>query len=185
MADEKVFTIPLRREFLKVAKYRRTNKAVAAVRKFIARHMKVQEVKIGKELNLFLWAHGMKNPPSRVKVKSIKEEEHALVELPEAPFAFQKTKEEKKGLAEKILSKKGGKAEKKETPEEKKLDELKELKKEVAPAEMLKQKKEHKPQQVDVPENRLKQNEKVREQKQHMSNVIPESGRKEHSEPKP
>lgn len=179
MADEKMFTIPLRREFLKVAMYRRSKKAVSAVRKFIARHMKVEEVKIGKNLNLFLWAYGMKNPPPRVKVKSVREENYALVELQDYPFAVKKVKEEKKGLAEKILGKKEG------TKQDEKMEQLKEMKKQVEHSEQVQTHKEHKPESIEVPAKELKQNMRVEENTLHRSKVIPESGRKERHEGKP
>src|SRR3989344_7391262 len=99
MADEKLFTIPLRKEFLKAPIYKRTSKAVRAVKQFISRHMKAEEVKIGPELNLALWSKGMRNPPSRVKVKSILRDKVALVTLPEAKFVETEKVEEKKSLA--------------------------------------------------------------------------------------
>ena len=103
MADEKQFTIPLRKSFVKVPVYKRTEKALKGIKYFILRHMKADEVKIGQHLNLHVWKHGRKNPPVRVKVKSIKEEINgktvAHVELPEFEFPKKKevkVKEEKK-----------------------------------------------------------------------------------------
>ncbi len=73
---ERTYTIPLRREWLKSPKHRRSKKAVKAVREFLAKHMKVElsEVKIGKNLNEDVWKHGIKNPPCRIKVNVIKED---------------------------------------------------------------------------------------------------------------
>jgi len=109
MAEEKQFMIPLRKSFVKVPEYVKTKKAMNAIKKFIARHMKVEEVKIGQQLNLYMWKRGRKNPPPRVKVKSIKEEEDgktiALVELPEAQFQ-KKKKEEKTKTKKKITEEK-------------------------------------------------------------------------------
>lgn len=65
---ERVYTIPLRREFLKVQNWRRTEKAVKAVREFLQRHMKSNVVRIGKDINEKLWAHGIKHPPHHVKI---------------------------------------------------------------------------------------------------------------------
>ena len=115
MAEEKLFTIPLRKEFIKVASYKKTPRAIREVKKFISKHMKVDEVKIGKHLNLKLWKDGIKSPPPRVKVKSIKEDDYARVELPE--FKFDKKKEEvKKGVKEKLQEKMGMKT---DTPKQK------------------------------------------------------------------
>src|SRR3989338_2570152 len=82
---ERIYTIPLRREFLKVPQYRRAGRAAKAVKQFIAKHMKVPErdvdkVKMDIYLNNELWFRGKANPPSRIKVKEKKElekkEEH-------------------------------------------------------------------------------------------------------------
>ena len=52
MAEEKTlertYNVPLRKEFLKVPKYKRAKKAVKALKQFLAKHMKSDNVKIGK-----------------------------------------------------------------------------------------------------------------------------------------
>jgi len=178
MADEKLFTIPLRKEFLKAPIYKRTSKAVRAVKQFISRHMKAEEVKIGPELNLALWSKGMRNPPSRVKVKSILRDKVALVTLPEAKFVETEKVEEKKSLAEKILSKKEAKAEDILKEEDAK---QKELRKELKKEEELTEKKEHAQDQVGKPSPAFKAKEKSAK----MSKVVPQSGKKESHEAKP
>jgi large subunit ribosomal protein L31e len=74
MVLERTYTIPLRREFLKVPTWRRTEKAVVAVQEFLRRHMKSAEVKMGKALNEELWKHGIRNPPHHVKITAVKDE---------------------------------------------------------------------------------------------------------------
>ena len=127
MAEEKLFTMNLRREILKKPHHQRSKRAVKAAGDYIKRHMKVSEVKIGKNLNDLLWSRGNRNPPTRIKVKSMIEEGYARVELPE--FEFEKKKEGKKEtLKEKIL---GKKEEKPETAKEKIIEEKeKEIKEE-------------------------------------------------------
>lgn len=106
MADEKQYVIPLRKELNKVACYKKTKRAIGEIRKYIIKHMKVEDVKIGKNLNYKIWEHGIKNPPHKVKVKAIKEDNYARVELPE--FEFEKKQEKaKKGVKEKIQEKLG------------------------------------------------------------------------------
>ena len=73
MAEERIYTIPLRKEFMKVPSYKKTSKTITAIKEFLKKHMKVEEVKIGKYLNLELWKHGRKNPPPRIKVKAVKD----------------------------------------------------------------------------------------------------------------
>lgn len=72
---ERTYNIPLRKEYLKVPNWRRTKKAVSAVRQFLQKHMKAEQVKLGKYLNEELWKHGIKNPPHHIKVITIKNEE--------------------------------------------------------------------------------------------------------------
>ena len=67
---ERVYVIPLRRETLKVPNFRKANKAVKAIREFISKHMKSQNVAVGKYLNLKIWNHGAKNPPGKIKVNA-------------------------------------------------------------------------------------------------------------------
>lgn len=96
MAEEKQFTIPLRKEFSKGPSYKRSEKAIKAIREFIERHMKTDDVKIGKNLNLKIFERGRKHPPPRIKVKAVKEEKLVRVELPEFPFDIKVEKKEKK-----------------------------------------------------------------------------------------
>ncbi|MBI5389763.1 60S ribosomal protein L31 [Candidatus Woesearchaeota archaeon] len=78
MTDERTYVIPLRKEWLKTPKYRRAKKAVAAVKVFLQKHMKGEEVRLGKFLNEDLWKHGIQNPPPRIKVNVLKDKEGVI-----------------------------------------------------------------------------------------------------------
>ncbi len=92
---ERTYIVPLRREWLKVPKYKRAKKAATALRQFAAKHMKAEIVKIGKYINLELWKHGIKNPPHKVKVICTKDDKGIVfVEMVGAPA--EKAKVEKK-----------------------------------------------------------------------------------------
>lgn len=100
---EREYVIPLRPEWRKVSRYKRTNKAVKAVKEFLVRHMKIRDrdlnkVRIDKFLNEELWRRGIKNPPTKIKVKAIKEEGIVRVELVEIPkdIKFKKARIEKR-----------------------------------------------------------------------------------------
>ncbi|MBD3312693.1 50S ribosomal protein L31e [archaeon] len=71
---ERIYTIPLRRKTVKVARYKRSPKALKVIKEFLKKHMKSDEVRIGRDVNEFVWAHGIKQPPARVKVKAVKDE---------------------------------------------------------------------------------------------------------------
>ena len=83
---EREYNIPLRREFQKVASYKRAKKAVKAVQEFLVKHMKSTDVKLGKHLNEKIWERGIKNPPHHVLVTVTKDEEgKVFAELKELP----------------------------------------------------------------------------------------------------
>ena len=65
---ERNYVIPLRRAFQKVPTYRKAEKAVSATKKFLIKHMKVENVKLGRHLNMELWKNGPRNPPHKVEV---------------------------------------------------------------------------------------------------------------------
>lgn len=141
---ERVYVIPLRRETLKVPNFKKANKAMKAVKEFIAKHMKTQNVHVGKYLNLKIWDHGAKNPPGKVKVNAVKDDKGKVtVELVDAPKEKPKVEEKKPAKKEE----KETKAEKPEDRIEKKMEEAKEEKaeeaKKIEQEEIKELKKEH------------------------------------------
>ncbi|HLF53693.1 MAG TPA: 50S ribosomal protein L31e [Candidatus Nanoarchaeia archaeon] len=129
---EREYVIPLRREFLKVPAYRRAGRAAKAIKKFIAKHMKIPErdlekVKIDIYLNNKIWFRGKANPPSKIKVRARREGEIVKVELVETPEHV-KFLMAKHSRAHKSAEKKEEKAEVK--PEEKKEEKIEEKEKE-------------------------------------------------------
>ena len=129
---ERTYNIPLRREFLRSPRYRRAKRAGIALRTFLERHMKSEEVYIGKRLNEKIWEHGIKNPPHHVKVDVVKEDDGKVyAEL--SGFKYEKPiveEEKKKGKAEvKIEAKKGEEVIKEELEKlEEKTEKIKETK---------------------------------------------------------
>ena len=112
MADERIYTINVRNDMLKAPIYKRTAKAISSIREFVEHHMKTENVKIQNYLNMHMTANGIKNPPTRIKVRVWREKvndvEVVKVELADAP----KEKPVETGKETK-------KEEKKETPAEK------------------------------------------------------------------
>ena len=126
---ERVYVIPLRRETLKVPYFKKANKAMKAVREFIARHMKTEDISIGRHLNLKIWQHGAKNPPHKVKINAVKDYKgKVFVELVGAPKEILKAEKKKPAKKEE----KEIKAEKPEEKLEKEVEEAKEEKAEEA-----------------------------------------------------
>lgn len=133
---EREYIIPLRKEWKKVPKYRRAEKAIKAIKEFLVKHMKVYDrdlnkIKIDKYLNEEVWFRGIKKPPMKIKVKAIKQGDIVRVELVDYPenLKFKKQREEKvvkegaeiakkKAQEKKSLEQKEAEKEKKETNEE-------------------------------------------------------------------
>lgn len=138
---ERVYIIPIRREWLKTPKYRRTKKAAIAVKEFLSKHMKSDKIKLGKNLNLKLWEHGIKNSPAKIKVSVVKEDDGTVkAELFGHKFEEEVKSEKKKEAAkpvdklkEKILGKE--EAPKPKTEEKKPEVKKEEPRPEVKPAE--------------------------------------------------
>ena len=104
--ETRTYTIPLRKEFLKTARWRRAEKAVNTVRSFVVQHAKAEDVKVGRWLNEAIWKRGAKNPPSRVRVDVKKEDDYVLVELSELPRKAKKEEKQPAELPAKVEEKK-------------------------------------------------------------------------------
>lgn len=107
---ERTYNVPLRKEYMKAPRWNRTKKAVTALRQFLAKHMKSENVLLSKGLNEEMWKHGIQNPPHHVKVKAVKDEKGVVkVDL----FAAEKpaSKKEKKEVKAKKAAKKESKEE--------------------------------------------------------------------------
>ncbi len=133
---EREYVINLRRKVDFVPIYKRTPKAVKTIKEYLAKHMKVydrdlRKIKLDRYLNEFLWARGIRNPRTRIKVKAVKEGGIVRAELSELPstLKFKKAKEERRELKGAEAGK-AKKEEKKEKQEEIKTEEKKEEEKE-------------------------------------------------------
>ena len=78
--EEKVFTIPLRHVF-EGSRLKRAKRAITAVRTFLTKHMKAEDVSVGKSINEAIWARGIQKPPRRVRVHAIKDGDVIFSEL--------------------------------------------------------------------------------------------------------
>ena len=146
---ERVYNVPLRKEFQKVGKWRRTEKAVSALRKFIVKNMKSENVVIGKYANQLLWKNGIKNPPHHIKVIATKDEKGKVtVELTELTGKAKREIEKEKGLKKKKEEKEAEKKKKEE--EAKKAEEAKKKKEEKV--EEVKKEKEEKAKEIEKEE---------------------------------
>lgn len=116
---ERTYNVPLRKEYMKAPRWNRTKKAVTALRQFLAKHMKSENVLLSKELNEEMWKHGIKNPPHHVKVKATKDDKGVVkAELFGAEKPVSKKKDKKEAKADKSKpAKKATKEVKEEAPQ--------------------------------------------------------------------
>jgi len=99
---EREYVIPLRARWKIVPTYKRANKAIKTIKEFLVKHMKIRDrdldkIKVDKYLNEAIWARGIKHPPSKIKVKAIKEGDIVRVEAADLheTLKFKKLREEK------------------------------------------------------------------------------------------
>jgi len=126
---EREYIIPLRKGTNKVPRYRRAKKAISVIRKFLARHMKVEnrdekKIKIDTYLNQEIWFRGIKKPAGKIKVKAVKKDGVVYAELVDIPdvVKFAKAREEKRKAAA-APKKKKAEAKPEEKTEEEKVEE--------------------------------------------------------------
>jgi large subunit ribosomal protein L31e len=129
---EREYIINIRKHVNKVPIYRRAEKAIRAIKEFLARHMKVRDRDLGKikldmYLNEYMWARGIRNPQTRIKVRAVKEGDIVRAELAELPnkLKFKKAREEKREKEGAEISKKRKEEKKEQKPEETKPEEEK------------------------------------------------------------
>jgi len=119
--SERVYTIPLRKEWLKSPRAKRGKKAINTIKVFLSRHMHSDNIKISKKLNESVWKRGIKKPPAKIKVMVKESEGVVTASLPDEVSI--KEKISKKPETEKIKESEEKPEIKTEKPEEKKAGE--------------------------------------------------------------
>lgn len=80
MADEvvkeQVYTVPLR-VARKVPVWKRANRAIIEVRKYLVRHLKTDEtqIKLDSSINEHIWKRGCEKPPLSIRIRAVKFED--------------------------------------------------------------------------------------------------------------
>lgn len=101
---ERVYTIPLRRDFLKEPRSKRSKRARREVERFLRKHTKANKIKVSKGLNELIFSRGFKKPPGKIKVEVRGDFETLQAKIPGEVI---EKKEEKKtrvgGLKEKFV----------------------------------------------------------------------------------
>ena len=74
----RVYTINLGKAWI-TPQYRRTDRVINIIKEFAKRHMKTDEIKIDQDLNSQIWSRGKTNPPRKVRVKMVKDEDDTVI----------------------------------------------------------------------------------------------------------
>jgi large subunit ribosomal protein L31e len=144
--EEKIFTIPLRKVF-RAPRTKRAEKAIRLIREFLQRHMKCENVKLGKSINESVWARGIQKPPRKIRVHAKKEGDIVYAEILGIDIVIPKKKE-----VEKVEERKAKEKEETEKEEEKPKEEEKEEEKVIEEKEKEIKEVEEEPKKGEVAE---------------------------------
>jgi large subunit ribosomal protein L31e len=73
-----LYTVNLGKAWI-TPQYRRTDRVINIVKDFAKRHMKTDDIKIDQDLNSQIWSRGKTNPPRKVRVKMVKDEDETVI----------------------------------------------------------------------------------------------------------
>ena len=74
----RVYTINLGKAWI-TPQYKRTDRVINMIKEFAKKHMKSEERKIDQDLNRQIWRRGKTNPPRKVRVKMVKDEDGMVI----------------------------------------------------------------------------------------------------------
>ena len=60
-------------------RYRRTDRVINMIREFAKKSMKSDDVKLDQDLNRQIWTRGRTNPPRKVRLRLVKDEDATVV----------------------------------------------------------------------------------------------------------
>ena len=74
----RIYTVNLAKAW-DTPKYRRTDRVINIIKEFTQRHMQSDKVKIDQDLNRHIWSRGKTNPPRKIRLRMIKEDDDTVV----------------------------------------------------------------------------------------------------------
>src|SRR5919107_5549430 len=74
----RIYTINFSKAWL-TPKHKRTDRVVNMIKEFAIKHMKSSQIKIDQELNRYIWEKGKTNPPRKVRVRIVKDEDDQVI----------------------------------------------------------------------------------------------------------
>jgi large subunit ribosomal protein L31e len=74
----RVYTINLGKAWI-TPQHKRTDRVINIIKEFAKKHMKSEEIKIDQDLNRQIWKRGKTNPPRKVRVKMVKDDNGIVI----------------------------------------------------------------------------------------------------------
>jgi large subunit ribosomal protein L31e len=74
----RVYMINLGRAWI-TPQHKRTDRVINMIKEFAKKHMKSEEIKIDQDLNRQIWKRGKTNPPRKVRVKMVKDDNGIVI----------------------------------------------------------------------------------------------------------
>ncbi|MDW0156143.1 MAG: 50S ribosomal protein L31e [Nitrososphaeraceae archaeon] len=121
----RIYTVNLAKAW-DTPKYRRTDRVINIIKEFTQRHMQTNKVKIDQDLNRDIWSRGKRNPPRKIRLRMIKEDDDTVVVssyIEEKSSLSEESVEESKVQAEKVEEKVAEKVEEKAKVQAEKVEE--------------------------------------------------------------
>jgi large subunit ribosomal protein L31e len=74
----RIYTINFSKAWL-TPKHKRTDRVINMIKEFAIKHMKSSQIKIDQELNRYIWEKGKTNPPRKVRVRIVKDDDEQVI----------------------------------------------------------------------------------------------------------
>ena len=74
----RIYTINFSKAWL-TPRHKRTDRVVNMIKEFAIKHMKSSQIKIDQDLNRYIWQKGKTNPPRKVRVRIVKDEDDQVI----------------------------------------------------------------------------------------------------------
>jgi large subunit ribosomal protein L31e len=74
----RIYTINFSKAWL-TPKHKRTDRVINMIKEFAIKHMKSSQIKVDQELNRYIWERGKTNPPRKVRVRIVKDEDDQVI----------------------------------------------------------------------------------------------------------
>lgn len=74
----RIYTINFSKAWL-TPKHKRTDRVINMIKEFAIKHMKSSQIKIDQELNRYIWEKGKTNPPRKVRVRMVRDDDDQVI----------------------------------------------------------------------------------------------------------